>query len=308
MSRFRLSRRSDIGGKLRVSFEFFPPKSDEMEARLWETVQRLEPLKPNFVSVTYGAGGSTRERTARTIKRVLDGSTLAPAAHMTCVDASREEVDAVIADFVAMGVKRFVALRGDPAEGVGARYRPHPQGYANGAELVGALAAQGATDISVSAYPEKHPESPDFATDIEMLKRKADNGATRAITQFFFDNDLYERYVERVRRAGIYIPIVPGILPVHNCAQVAKCAGRAGAHVPGWLAERFDGLGKDPQTHALVAAAVAAEQVLDLIERGVGDFHFYTMNRADLAFAICHMIGIRPEIAAAPPAFAPAAA
>ena len=231
-----------------------------------------------------------------------------PAAHMTCVDASREEVDAVIADFVAMGVKRFVALRGDPAEGVGARYRPHPQGYANGAELVGALAAQGATDISVSAYPEKHPESPDFATDIEMLKRKADNGATRAITQFFFDNDLYERYVERVRRAGIYIPIVPGILPVHNFAQVANFAGRAGAHVPGWLAERFDGLGKDPQTHALVAAAVAAEQVLDLIERGVGDFHFYTMNRADLAFAICHMIGIRPEIAAAPPAFAPAAA
>ena len=308
MSKFRLSRRSDIGGKLRVSFEFFPPKSDEMEARLWETVQRLEPLNPSFVSVTYGAGGSTRERTARTIRRVLDGSTLAPAAHMTCVDASREEVDAVIADFVAMGVKRFVALRGDPAEGVGARYRPHPQGYANGAELVGALAAQGATDISVSAYPEKHPESPDFATDIEMLKRKADNGATRAITQFFFDNDLYERYVERVRRAGIYIPIVPGILPVHNFAQVANFAGRAGAHVPGWLAERFDGLGKDPQTHALVAAAVAAEQVLDLIERGVSDFHFYTMNRADLAFAICHMIGIRPEIAAAPPAFAPAAA
>ena len=295
MSKFRLSRRSDIGGKLRVSFEFFPPKSDEMEARLWETVQRLEPLKPNFVSVTYGAGGSTRERTARTIRRVLDGSSLAPAAHMTCVDASREEVDAVIADFVAMGVKRFVALRGDPAEGVGARYRPHPQGYANGAELVGALAAQGATDISVSAYPEKHPESPDFATDIEMLKRKADNGATRAITQFFFDNDLYERYVERVRRAGIYIPIVPGILPVHNFAQVANFAGRAGAHVPGWLAERFDGLGKDPQTHALVAAAVAAEQVLDLIERGVSDFHFYTMNRADLAFAICHMIGIRAQ-------------
>ena len=293
MSRFRLSRRSDIGGKLRVSFEFFPPKSDEMEARLWETVQRLEPLNPNFVSVTYGAGGSTRERTARTIRRVLDGSTLAPAAHMTCVDASREEVDAVIADFVAMGVKRFVALRGDPAEGVGARYRPHPQGYANGAELVGALAAQGATDISVSAYPEKHPESPDFATDIEMLKRKADNGATRAITQFFFDNDLYERYVERVRRAGIYIPIVPGILPVHNFAQVANFSARCGAHVPAWLAERFEGLHTDPQTHALVAAAVAAEQVLDLVERGVSDFHFYTMNRADLVFAVCHMIGIR---------------
>lgn len=293
MSHFRLSRRPDIGDKIRVSFEFFPPKTDDMEARLWETVKRLEPLKPSFVSVTYGAGGSTRERTSRTVRRILGETTLTPAAHLTCVDASREQSDAVIADFLGMGVKRFVALRGDPAEGVGARYRPHPDGYSNGADLVGALAAQGAHDISVSAYPEKHPESPDFATDIEMLKRKVDNGATRAITQFFFDNDVYERYVERVRRAGIYIPIVPGILPVHSFSAVANFAGRCGAHVPAWLAERFDGLARDPQTHALVAAAVAAEQVLDLVERGVGDFHFYTMNRADLAFAICHMIGIR---------------
>ena len=294
MSQFRLSRRPDIGDRVRVSFEFFPPKSTEMEARLWETVRRLEPLNPHFVSVTYGAGGSTRERTARTVGRILKESTLQPAAHLTCTDATRAQADAVIAEFVELGVTRFVALRGDPTAGVGTRYQPHPGGYANGAELVGALRRHGDhIDISVSAYPEKHPESPDFATDIDMLKRKVDNGATRAITQFFFDNDLYERYVERVRRAGIYIPIVPGILPVHNIGQVANFSARAGAHVPTWLRERFEGLERDPQTHALVAAAGAAEQTLDLVERGVSDFHFYTMNRADLAFAICHMIGIR---------------
>lgn len=298
MSQFRLSRRPDIGKSVRVSFEFFPPKTDEMEERLWHTVTRLEPLQPNFVSVTYGAGGSTRERTARTVRRILEQTTLTPAAHLTCVDAARGDVDQVIQEFAQMGVKRFVALRGDPAEGVGAAYRPHPAGYANGAELVAALRHAGDFDISVSAYPEKHPESPDFATDIDMLKRKVDNGATRAITQFFFDNELYERYVERVRRAGIYIPVVPGILPVHNFGQVANFSRRAGAHVPVWLAERFDGLENDAQTHALVACAVAAEQVLDLVERGVGDFHFYTMNRADLAVAICHMIGIRPQMPA----------
>ena len=297
MMQHRFSRRPDIGHKIRVSFEFFPPKNAEMEMRLWEAVTRLEPLGPHFVSVTYGAGGSTRERTARTVQRVLTETGLTPAAHLTCVDATREEVDQVIGEFAALGVTRFVALRGDPREGVGARYRPPPGGYVNGAELVAALKRAGDFDISVAAYPEKHPESPDFATDIEMLKRKADNGATRAITQFFFDNDLYERYVERVRRAGIYIPIVPGILPVHNFAQVANFSGRCGAHVPDWLAERFSGLDTDPQTHALVAAAVAAEQVLDLVERGVQDFHFYTMNRPDLVFAICHMIGIRSETA-----------
>ncbi|WP_018428616.1 methylenetetrahydrofolate reductase [NAD(P)H] [Hoeflea sp. 108] len=295
MNQFPLSRRSDIGNKIRVSFEFFPPKNDDMEARLWDTVTRLEPLRPQFVSVTYGAGGSTRERTARTVRRILEESTLTPAAHMTCVDASREEVDQVIAEFAAMGVKRFVALRGDPKEGVGAAYQPYPGGYANGAELVGALKAQGDFDISVSAYPEKHPESPDFVTDFDMLKRKVDNGATRAITQFFFDNDLYERYVERARKAGIYIPIVPGVLPIHSFTQVANFSARCGAHVPSWLAERFEGLDRDPQTHALVASAVAVEQVLDLVERGVNDFHFYTMNRADLVVAVCHMIGIRPQ-------------
>ncbi|MBD0414702.1 methylenetetrahydrofolate reductase [NAD(P)H] [Oryzicola mucosus] len=295
MNQFRFSRRPDIGDKINVSFEFFPPKSDEMEARLWETVTRLEPLAPDFVSVTYGAGGSTRERTARTIRRILNETNLTAAAHMTCVDASREQVDQVIAEFAGMGVKRFVALRGDPASGVGEAYQPYPDGYANAAELVGALKRVADFDISVSAYPEKHPESPDFATDIDMLKRKVDQGATRAITQFFFDNDLYERYVERVRRAGIYIPIVPGILPIHNFGQVSNFSARCGTHVPAWLAERFEGLEKDPQTHALVAAAVAAEQVMDLVERGIVDFHFYTMNRADLAFAICHMIGIRPR-------------
>lgn len=293
MTEPHFSRRPDIGQKITVSFEFFPPKSDEMESRLWDTVTRLEPLQPKFVSVTYGAGGSTRERTARTVKRILTESSLTPAAHLTCVDATREEIDQVIAEFAGMGVTRFVALRGDPAEGVGARYQPHENGYANAAELVGALKATGDVDISVSAYPEKHPESPDFATDIDMLKRKVDAGATRAITQFFFDNDLYERYVERVRRAGIYIPIVAGILPVHNFTQVANFSARCGTHVPAWMAERFAGLQSDPQTHALVASAVAAEQVMDLVERGVGDFHFYTMNRADLVFAMCHMIGIR---------------
>jgi methylenetetrahydrofolate reductase (NADPH) len=307
MNQFRFSRRPDFGDKIRVSFEFFPPKTDEMEARLWETVTRLEPLKPKFVSVTYGAGGSTRERTGRTIKRILTETGIPAAAHLTCVGATREEVDAVIREFQNIGIERFVALRGDPASGVGNTYRPHPGGYQNGADLVAGLKGIADFDISVAAYPEKHPESPDFATDIEMLKRKVDNGATRAITQFFFDNDLYERYVERVRRAGIYVPIVPGIQPVHSFRQVANFSRKAGAHVPAWLAERFHGLENDPQTHALVASAVAAEQVMDLVERGVSDFHFYTMNRADLVFAICHMIGIRAEGATTAQA-APAAA
>lgn len=295
----RLSRRPDSGDRINVSFEFFPPRNDEMEQRLWQAVTRLEPLSPHYVSVTYGAGGSTRERTQRTVERILRETALKPAAHLTCVDATREEIDAVIRDFADMGVTRFVALRGDPVAGVGEAYRPYPDGYTNGAELVAAIRRIGDFEVAVSAYPEKHPESADFATDIDMLKRKFDNGATRAITQFFFDNDLYERYVERVRRAGIYIPIVPGLLPIHNFRQVAGFAGRCGAHVPEWIARRFEGLDNDPHTHALVASAIAAEQVLDLVERGVEEFHFYTMNRADLAFAICHLIGIRPQAAVA---------
>lgn len=293
MNNFNLSRRPDIGDRVRVSFEFFPPKNDEMESRLWESVRRLEPLQPHFVSVTYGAGGTTRERTLRTVKRILNETTLTPAAHLTCVDATREESDATIREYIDAGVTSFVALRGDPINGLGSAYVPQKDGYANGAEMTGAVARQGATDISVSAYPELHPESPDFATEIDMLKRKVDQGATRAITQFFFENDTYERYVERVRRAGIYIPIVPGIQPIHNFTQVANFSNRCGALIPSWLVERFEGLEKDPVTHQLVAAAVAAEQVLDLVERGVSDFHFYTMNRADLPYAICHLIGVR---------------
>ncbi len=300
MAAAHFSRRPASANDLSVSFEFFPPKNDQLEEGLWATVQKLAPLEPEFVSVTYGAGGSTRQRTLQTVRRLITETDLNVAAHLTCIDASRSEVDQTISEFMDLGVKRFVALRGDPSEGVGSIYTPHPDGYANGSELVAVLARAGATDISVSAYPEKHPESPDFATDIDMLKRKVDNGATRAITQFFFDNDIYERYVERVRRAGIYIPIVPGILPVHNFKQVANFAGRCGAHVPDWLAARFEGLEGDPGTHALVASAVAAEQVIDLIERGTSDLHFYTMNRADLAYAICHLIGMRPNLPTAP--------
>jgi methylenetetrahydrofolate reductase (NADH) len=283
------------GQEIRVSFEFFPPKTTQMEATLGDTVDRLSPLNPDFVSVTYGAGGSTREPTRSTLQKVIATGNTPAAAHVTCVDATRNEVDAVIRDFVSMGIRRFVALRGDPASGVGSRYQPHPDGYQNAAHLVAGIKAFGDFDISVSAYPEKHPESPDFATDIDMLKRKVDNGATRAITQFFFDNDIYERYVERVRRAGIYVPIVPGIIPIHNFKAVRNFASRCGTNVPEWLAERFEGLENDPQTHALVAAAVAAEQVFDLVDRGVQDFHFYTMNRPDLVFAICRLIGIRAD-------------
>jgi methylenetetrahydrofolate reductase (NADPH) len=221
---------------------------------------------------------------------------LQTAAHLTCVNASKEMVNEVVREYQSFGVNHFVALRGDPSTGIGTSYTPHPEGYQSSADLIAGLKEIADFDISVSAYPEKHPESRDFATDIEILKRKVDAGATRAITQFFFDNDLYESYVEKVRRAGIYIPILPGILPVHNFRQVTNFCSRSGTHVPSWLAERFEGLDNDPQTHALVASAVAAEQVLDLVERGVQDFHFYTMNRADLVFAICHLIGIRPTV------------
>jgi methylenetetrahydrofolate reductase (NADPH) len=294
MNAFRLSRRPELGKDVRVSFEFFPPKNPEMEDKLWQTISRLEPLNPDFVSVTYGAGGSTREPTLRTVKRILDNTSLKAAAHLTGVNASKAEVGEVVREMHSNGVERLVVLRGDPQQGVGAKYTPHPDGYNSTAEMISGLKDIANFDISVSAYPEKHPESRDFATDIDILKRKVDAGADRAITQFFFDNDLYESYVEKVRRAGIYIPILPGILPVHNFKQVKNFCSRSSTHVPSWLAERFEGLDNDPQTHALVASAVAAEQVLDLVERGVQDFHFYTMNRADLAFAICHLIGVRP--------------
>jgi methylenetetrahydrofolate reductase (NADPH) len=293
MTPFRLSRRPDLGKGIRVSFEFFPPKNPEMANKLWQTVERLAPLEPDFVSVTYGAGGSTRDATGATVKRLIADTNLSTAAHLTCVNASKAQIRDVVQEYQAFGVKRFVALRGDPSTGIGTPYVAHPDGYQSSADLIAGLKEMDDFDISVSAYPEKHPESRDFATDIELLKRKVDAGADRAITQFFFDNDLYERFVERARRAGIYIPILPGILPVHNFRQVTNFCSRSGTHVPSWLAERFEGLDNDPQTHALVASAVAAEQVLDLVERGVQDFHFYTMNRPDLVFAICHLIGIR---------------
>ncbi len=300
MNAFRLSRRPELGKGIRVSFEFFPPKNDEMDVRLWETIDRLQTLNPDFVSVTYGAGGSTKEPTGRTVKRVIKETDMKALAHLTCVNAPKEQVNDTVREYKSYGVGGFVALRGDPATGIGTPYAAHPDGYQSSADLIaGIKEIDPEFDIFVSAYPEKHPESRDFATDIDLLKRKVDAGATRAITQFFFDNDLYESYVEKVRRAGIYIPILPGILPVHNFRQVTNFCGRSGTHVPAWLAERFDGLDNDPQTHALVASAVAAEQVLDLVERGVQDFHFYTMNRSDLVFAICHLIGIRPAVMSA---------
>jgi methylenetetrahydrofolate reductase (NADPH) len=266
-----------------------------MEETLWRSIERLAPLGPSFVSVTYGAGGSTRKRTHDTVSRICKETELQAAAHLTCVDASREEVDEVIREYWEAGVRHFVALRGDPKGGVGTHYTPSRDGYQNAAELVAGMKAFADFEITVAAYPEKHPESPDFATDLDMLKRKVDNGATRAITQFCFDNDVFEAYVERVRRAGIYIPIVPGIAPIHNFKSLAGFASKCGAHIPGWLAERFEGLENEPGTEELVAAAVGAEQVLDLVERGFSDFHFYTMNRADLVYAICHMLGIRAD-------------
>ncbi len=293
MSPSARTARPTAAQSIKVSFEFFPPKNGDMESQLWDSISRLAPYRPDFVSVTYGAGGSTKQPTLNTVARICAETKLPPAAHLTCVGSDKVTVDAVAREFQAVGVNHFVALRGDSPDGVGAAYRPHPDGYANAAELVAGLRQIADFEISVSAYPEKHPESPDFATDIDMLKRKVDNGATRAITQFFFDNNVYERYVERVRRAGIYIPIVPGILPIHNFAQVARFAAPCGTTIPDWLARRFDGLDKDPETRALVAAAVAAEQVSDLVERGVDDFHFYTMNRAQLVFAICHLLGLR---------------
>jgi methylenetetrahydrofolate reductase (NADPH) len=279
-----------------ISFEFFPPKTEEMERSLWEAISRLAPLAPNFVSVTYGAGGSTRERTHSTITRILAETSLTPAAHLTCVDAPCADVDEVVARYHEVGVRHIVALRGDPAGGLGTAYTAHPKGYKTSADLVANIKKRYPDiEVSVSAYPEKHPESADFDADIDMLKAKVDAGAARAITQFFFDNDLYFRYLDRVRARGIDIPIVPGILPVQNFKQAANFAKRTGATMPDWLAKKFEGLDDDPETRKLVAAAVAAGQVQKLAKHGVDTFHFYTMNRADLVFAISHLLGIRPN-------------
>src|ERR1700722_16008830 len=291
----RPSRFAQEGRRMRVSFEFFPPKTEEMEKTLWEAIARLSPLAPSFVSVTYGAGGSTRERTHATVKRIIAETTLAPAAHLTCVAADRAEVDGVIRSYVAAGVGHIVALRGDPVGGVGERYAPHPDGYRNAADLVAGIKRIADVEVSVSAYPEKHPDSPSVDADIDMLQAKVDAGASRAITQFFFDNDLYFRYLDRVRARGIGIPIVPGILPGQSFKQAANFAKRTGASMPDWLAEKFDGLDDDPETRKLVAATVAAGQVQKLAKHGVDTFHFYTMNRADLVFAISTLLGIRPH-------------
>jgi methylenetetrahydrofolate reductase (NADPH) len=279
-----------------ISFEFFPPKTEEMERSLWDTINRLAPLTPNFVSVTYGAGGSTRERTHSTITRILAETRLTPAAHLTCVGAARGEIDEIVDRYHDVGVRHIVALRGDPPGGIGTTYATHPDGYQSSAELVAGIKRRhGDIEISVSAYPEKHPESRDFDADIDVLKAKVDAGATRAITQVFFDNDLYFRYLDRVHARGISIPIVPGIMPMHNFKQARNFVTRAGTSVPDWLAAKFDGLDDDAETRKLVAATVAAGQVQKLAKHGVDTFHFYTMNRADLVFAISHLLGIRPQ-------------
>jgi methylenetetrahydrofolate reductase (NADPH) len=279
-----------------ISFEFFPPKTEEMERSLWDTINRLAPLTPNFVSVTYGAGGSTRERTHSTITRILSETSLTPAAHLTCVGAARGEIDEIVDRYHDVGVRHIVALRGDPPGGIGTAYATHPDGHRSSAELVAGIKKRhGDIEISVSAYPEKHPESPDFDADIDVLKAKVDAGATRAITQVFFDNDLYFRYLDRVRARGISIPIVPGIMPMHNFKQARNFVTRAGTSVPDWLAAKFEGLDDDAETRKLVAATVAAGQVQKLAKHGVDTFHFYTMNRADLVFAISHLLGIRPQ-------------
>jgi methylenetetrahydrofolate reductase (NADPH) len=293
-----LKNNPEIGGVnngFDVSFEFFPPKTAKMEETLWNSIRRLEPLAPQFISVTYGAGGSTRERTHSTVARVAKETSLTPAAHLTCVASTKEEIDEVVRGYAEAGIRHIVALRGDAPEGPGTPYAPHPGGYENGADLVAGIKKLGDFEVSVAAYPEKHPDSPDVEADLDMLQAKVDAGADRAITQFFFDNDLYFRYLDRVEARGIDIPVRPGIIPIHNFKQVSKFAGLCGSHVPSRIARRFEGLEDDPETQKLVAATIAAEQVMDLTSQGITDFHFYTLNRADLVYAICHLLGMRPK-------------
>ena len=278
----------------RVSFEFFPPKTDVMAEKLWDSVRRLAPLAPRFMSVTYGAGGSTRERTHATVTRIRCETNVPPAAHLTCVGATCDEVDAVARSYWEVGVRHIVALRGDPPEGA-VRYEAHPGGYEYAADLVSGLKRVADFEISVAAYPETHPEATSPGADIDNLKRKIDAGATRAISQFFFEADTFLRFRDRVCGAGIDVPLIPGILPVTNFKQVVKFSALCGANVPPWLADLFEGLDNDAETRKLVAATVAAEQCQRLWDGGAEAFHFYTLNRADLTYAICHILGLRPD-------------
>ena len=286
-----------------VSFEFSPPKTPEAEENLWLAIRRLEPLNPEFVSVTYGAGGSTRDRTHRTVVRMLQETTLKPAAHLTCVEASRDEVDEVVQGYWNAGIRHIVALRGDPPGAIGGVYTPRADGYRNATELTKGVRAIAPFEVSVGLYPQIHPESPSIEHEIDVLKAKVDAGATRAITQFFFDIDAFLSFMDRVRKAGVTIPISPGIMPVSNYKGLRKMAGPVGIPLPGWLENLFDGLDRDPDTRRLLAASVATEMCARLAEEGFADFHFYTLNRADLVYAICRVLGVRetpaPEEAAA---------
>ncbi len=277
-----------------VSFEFFPPATEKMEQTLWNSIEKLAPLSPRFVSVTYGAGGSTRERTHATVKRILDETDLTPAAHLTCVGAAKENVDDVASGYWEAGIRHIVALRGDPPEGHG-HFRPQPRGYRCAAELVSGIKAIGDFEISVAAYPEVHPDALSPGADLDNLKRKIDNGANRAITQFFFEVEDYFRFVDKVRDAGISVPIVPGILPVTNFSKLVFFAHKCGAKVPDWLSDLFDGLDDAPDVRQLVAATVAAELCTRLADQGINEFHFYTLNRSELTTAICRILGIRGD-------------
>ena len=284
---------ASLPGDISARFEFFPPKSEKMSEKLWDAVQELRPLSPSFVSVTYGAGGSTRERTHTTVARIIAETGIPAAAHLTCVDATREETQKIAQAYWEAGVRHIVALRGDAGE-PGAPFIPHPQGYANAAELVAGLREVADFDISVAAYPETHPDADCAQSDLDNLKRKLDAGANRAISQFFFSADTFFRFRDAADKAGIDAPILPGILPVTNVAQARKFAGACGAKIPEWMDGLFEGLDERPAARQLVAATVAAELCRRLYAGGVRDFHFYTLNRADLAYAICHMLGMRP--------------
>ena len=293
IARWREPLFADVAGDIGVSFEFFPPKTEKMEQTLWESVKTLEPLAPRFVSVTYGAGGSTRERTHNTVVRIQRETTLHAAAHLTCVEASRDEIDAVARAYWEAGIRHVVALRGDPPD-PGRGFVARPDGYANAAELVAGLKRVAPFEISVAAYPEVHPDSPTKAADLDNLKRKIDAGGDRAITQFFFSPDAFFRFRDEAAAAGIDAELVPGILPVSNVAQTRKFAAACGATIPPWMDKLFEGLDDLPAARQLVAATVAAELCGQLYAGGVRHFHFYTLNRAELAYAICHLLGLRP--------------